>query len=277
MKMTSKAGPSKTCINEQECQRDPLTLSEFFRKQRKALQEEYGEGGRKYYPTEEIASSLGISTDMLQQRIYGKKPLTREWLIAIGAAHGLDSFQIDQLLLQQNMPRLDGDVPREDFITEFLKDAPVGKMISLNELNKALIERGHSPIDTGKQKQERKQRKSERPFHIEKQIIRTYMDEGDQYESLSTAYDFRYSCVAIAYLSKDNQMVVRLEASSDETFLVDLPGTPFPSLYRTLPETGIYKEYFVDLLSLARHERHRVEMQLFDSKNYQGRYSHTDL
>lgn len=289
--MTVNPMHSNACVYEREVQLEHINISDYFREQRKALQEYYGEGDRDYYPTEKIAKSLGLSTEMLQKKIYGRKKLTREWLIAIGAAHGLDSFEIDDLLLELKMPKLDSDVPREDFIIDFLtkeKDAPVGRMISLKAFDDALVDCGHSPLNTGRKeaqsrkkstllpfnsKERKRHEKSAMPYNIERTIIRTYMDEGDQYESLSTAYDFRYHCVAIAVLSKEGRVIAELEAMPDETFLITVPNQPLPQIVRTLSETGEYKDYFIDLLAMARREKHRVEMQLFDTKNYHSRYA----
>ena len=85
-----------------------------------------------------------------------------------GAAHGLDSFEIDDLLLELKMPKLDSDVPREDFIIDFLtkeKDAPVGRMISLKAFDDALVDCGHSPLNTGRKEAQSRKKSTLLPFN----------------------------------------------------------------------------------------------------------------
>lgn len=81
--MTVNPMHSNVCVNEREVQLERINISDYFRDQRKALQEYYGEGDRGYYPTEKIAKSLGLSTEMLQKKIYGRKKLTRNGLLPL--------------------------------------------------------------------------------------------------------------------------------------------------------------------------------------------------
>ena len=80
--MRSSQNNKSILVNEREVETSELSLSEYFREKRKTLQDLSGEGKRRrYFPMDIIAANLDISTDMLQQKLYRKKPLTREWLI----------------------------------------------------------------------------------------------------------------------------------------------------------------------------------------------------
>ena len=74
-------------IDEQLYKKESPSLSAFFREKGVVLQENIGEGFSTLYPQEKIAARLNISVDQLRQKLYGKKPLTRDWLIAICAAY----------------------------------------------------------------------------------------------------------------------------------------------------------------------------------------------
>ncbi len=185
--MKSSQNKELILVNERKVEPRGLSLSEYFREKRKTLQDLSGEGKRRsYFPMEKIAANLDISTDMLQQKLYRKKPMTRDWLIAISAAHGLDNDETDQALIICGCPRLDAEIGREDFLIEYLCEH-VGDSNSLEEINRALRDNGYPELDTINLK--RKNNASDsllQKYIITRKVVRTYLDEGDQYDSLET-------------------------------------------------------------------------------------------
>lgn len=270
--MGSSQNNNMILVNEREVENSELSLSEFFREKRKMLQELSGEGKRRdYYPMEKIAASLNISTDMLQQKLYRKKPLSRDWLIAISAAHGLDNIETDEALIKCELPRLDAEIGREDFLIDYLCDH-VGDPNSLEEMNCALRDYGFAGLDTSSRK--RKNNANDLliwKYNIARKVVRTYLDEGDQYDSLETAYGFRYRCVAAAFLEKDGKIKYVLEAFGDGRLSLTEKECSLPQIYKDVSDAGEFKEYFSELLTLVKQEQRRVDAQLNDSKNYQGR------
>lgn len=113
------------------------SLSSFFREKSEILQKELNNGVYTLYPQKAIAEKLNISVKQLQQKLYGQKPLTRDWLIAICAAYGLNAGATSDALSICNMPRLDDDVEREEFIVSFL-ESHVLQSVSIFEFNQAL-------------------------------------------------------------------------------------------------------------------------------------------
>ena len=264
-------------VNEIEVENNDLSLSEFFREKRKSLQDRLGEGLRSYYPMEKIAEGLNISKEMLQHKLYKKKPLTRDWLIAICAAYGLNDKETDDALIICQMPRLDALIAREDFLIDYLRDIN-GYPKSIKEVNCALRDHGYSELDTNRHKEKNKAndslpQKKGLSYTVARKVVRTYLDEGDQYNSLETAFDFRYRCVAAAFLEKDGNIKYILEAFSDGHLSVTDKDLPFPQFFKTVNETGEFRDYFSKLVDLVKQEQHKIEAQLNDSKNYQGRLS----
>ena len=112
--MNKKNASPGILINEKVISEQTQTLSSFFRKKSEELQDKIGEGFKTLYPQEKIAEKLNISVDQLRQKLYGKKPLTRDWLIAICAAYGLDDYDTSEALRICNMPTLDDVSKREE-------------------------------------------------------------------------------------------------------------------------------------------------------------------
>lgn len=270
--MRSSKNEKMILISERDVETSGLSLSEFFREKRKKLQDMPGEGTRRvYYPMKKIAASLDISTDMLQQKLYRKKPLTRDWLIAISAAHGLDNNETDEALIKGGWPRLDADLGREDFLIEYLCNHD-GDPNSLEEINCALRDNGYPELDTNNRK--RKNNASDsllQKYIIIRKVVRTYLDEGDQYDSLETAYDLRYRCVAVAFLEGDGKTEYVLEAFGDGHLSLTDKDHSLSQIYKSISETGEFKDYFSELITLVKQEQRRVNAQVNDSKNYQGR------
>lgn len=272
--MNNSEGKKETLINEQIIDAKAPSLSAYLKEKRKSLRDCSGGGNRrKYYPMKKIADSLGISIDMLQQKVYGKKPMTRDWLIAICAAHGLDNNETNTALTMCGMPRLDRKIPREYFLIGYLY-IHVGDSNSIEKVNYELLNRGLQELDINHHKCKRKEPttppKCHFPYEVIGRLLRTY-SEGDPYDSLETAYDFRYRCVASALLIKDDGEKYELEADGDGRLSVKSENYLLPEIYETLEKTGEFRDYFSDLITCAEQEQHRVNDQLYDSKNYECR------
>lgn len=260
--------------------KDKESLSEYFREKRKELQNNVGFGKRRdYYPIEKIAESLGISKDMLQKKLNRQKPITRDWLIAICAAYGLNSEDTDKALTICNMPRLDAEIDREDYLIGFL-DELFGDPVGIDELNQKLFKAGHSELDINHHRNKNddyiKTKRNDFAYRIIKTIVRTYIDEGDQFSSLETAYDFRQRCEAVIFLEKDTNTQIVLISRTDGSMIIKTEPCPqnaiLPAeIYTNVEETGEFADYFLYLNKLARKEQQRVEQYLNDTKNYRGR------
>jgi len=148
----------------------------------------------------------------------------------------------------------------------------------LEEINCALRTNGYPELDTSHRKGKLNSEVSlphmkSLPYTITRKVVQTYLDEGDQYSSLETAFDFRYRCVAAALLEKDGKIKYVLEAFSDGNLSVKDKDLPLPQLFKTISETGEFKDYFSELATLAKQEQRRIDAQLNDSRNYPGRLS----
>lgn len=252
------------------------SLSAFFRIKSEELQEKIGTDFKKLYPQQEIADRLNISKDQLQQKIYLKKPLTRDWLIAICAAYGLDDAETSDALSICDMPTLDDVSNREYFIVNFLRTHKF-KPVGVEELNEALETASLNPLDISfRKKGKQKARTIDINFPYEEigpRILRTYEDQGDPYDSLTTIYLPSMRCVAAAFLEDEGGRKYLLEAYSDGDFLVRVDNEVFPKVYKELqPENEFYR-IFIELAGLVKKRKQELDNVIKDSKNYKGRFS----
>lgn len=254
--------------NEEDIKQADVSISEFFKQQRKELQIQAGTGKRRdFYPLKIIATNLGISKDMLEGKLYRKpgKPLTRDWIIAISAAHGMNSWTTNDALLLCDYPQLDTDLPRDDCIIEFLEHNE-GQANTLAEMNRALIDMGHAPLCT-----ERKTKpKSVGESKIVRRTIRTYVRRGEEYDSLETAYP-SYDCYAYGLVHNGEQDDYYLETSTTGWLAMYHNDDILPQIYKSIDEIQKYKDEFIDLLSYANRMQRRANKQLLDTKNYKER------
>lgn len=253
--------------NEENVEPSTVTLSEFFKQQRKELQIQAGTGKRReFFPLQTIADNLGISKDMLEGKIYRKpgKPLTRDWIIAISAAHGMNSDYTSNALLLCEYPRLDPDLPRDDFIIDYLEKNE-GQANTLSDINKALIDMGYIPLCT-----ERKTKNEKLDNKIIRRMVKTYTQAGEQYESLETAYP-SYYCYASGLIQDGEQDTYLLEVSTHGWLAMYHNDDVLPQIYKSIDEIGRFKDEFVDLVSYANRTQRRANKQLLDTRNYKER------
>lgn len=266
----------KLLFAEKEISSKRQSLSTFFREKSLLLQEELGEGYTSLYPQDKIASKLNISVDQLRQKLYEKKPLTRDWLIAICAAYGLDDMETSDALSICNMPTLDDASPREDFIVNFLRDHRL-QSVGVFEFNQALEAAELPPLDISFRKNKRKAR-TETPVsskykEIRPCVVRTYADEGDPYNSLATQYLPNMRCVAAVILEDHNHIKYCLEAYSDGIYQIETETDALPTIIKELDPTHEFYAFFAGLSSLVRKEKQKLDDVLNDTKNYRNRFS----
>lgn len=274
--MVLKKSSSNILLDEREIEDSTLSLSAFFRKKGKELQEKIGEGFRSLYPQEKLAERLNISIDQFRQKIYGKKPLSRDWLIAICAVYGLDEFDTSEALRISNMPTLDDASKRESFIVEFLNEHK-GQSVSVNDFNFALESAGLPPLSINYRSRKRTAQlgsNSKCPYNeYRPRMVRVYGDEGDSYDSLAIKYLPNKRCVASAFVEDNTKKKILLEAFSDGTFHITYESDTLPTVYQSNEPTNPYFGIFSELAVLVRKEKQRLDDVVNDTKNYRGRFA----
>ena len=259
--------------DEREADTGKQSFSEFIRDKRKELQYQVGTGKRReFFPLKTLADNLGISKAVLEGKIYqkpGKGP-SRDWVIAISAALGLNSFDTNEALLLCAYPQLDTDLPRDDFLIGYLKEHE-GQASTLADINQELLKMNMSPL-CADSKNDSDRRKHSLPgsFTIIRRSIKTYEGAGEQYDSLEAAFPF-YRCIVSERIRDQSQSEYVLEGATDGDLYVHTEGEPLPRHYKRIEDTGIFADLFIDILSAAKKEQQNIDLQLFDSKNYKGR------
>ena len=251
-------------------------LSCFFRKKGEQLQERIGDDFKNLYPQEKIADLLNISIDQFRKKIYRRKPLTRDWLIAICAAYGLDDGETSEALSICDMPTLDDASNREQFIVNYLKEHKY-KPVSVEDFNNALEEAGLPLLDIAYKKRKKNKHKNndkETQFkELRHHVIMTYENQGDPYNSLVTKYLPNMECVARAFLEDKDSRRYTLEAHSDGDFLIYTEGDELPKVFKSIEPDNKFYRTFSELSLQVKKRKHELDAIEKDSKNYRGRYS----
>ena len=260
----------------------PQKLSEFFREKGIRLKEiedkrdpgsNTDRGLTTLYPQDKIAKRLDISVDQFHQKIYRKKPLTRDWLIAICAAYGLGPGDTDDALSICGMPRLDDSSTREIFFNVFLeenKDHPV----TVQDFNNAMIARGVEPLNIVYREKEKNTIKAKKSHYKQlcNIIVRTYGRENEMYASLTTDYLPDMRCIAEVVVEDVNQRRYILGADSYGTYSVTDEDFTIRALKEITPEDDFF-DFFMMLSSHVRRRKQKMDDILNDSRNYLGRWS----
>lgn len=258
--MNKKITSSGKLINETFISEQTQTLSSFFRQKSEELQDKIGEGVKTLYPQEKIAEKLNISVDQLRQKIYGKKPLSRDWLIAICAAYGLDDYDTSEALRICNMPTLDDVSKREEFIVLFLRTHKY-KPVSVNEFNRAL-ESSRLPVLNISYRNGAASKRvvlKDTPYmEYSPKVVRTYEDEGDPYNSLATKYYPNNRYVAVAFLEDREHKQYLLEAFSDGKYSILKEEERWPFFFDTLDPADPFYMYFSELAILVQKEKQLI-------------------
>lgn len=258
------------------------SFSQFVKDKRKL---EKGTSGKKSITTRELASRLDIDYEMFRKILNMNKPTKkRDCIIAICTALRLDSAETNEaLLLYEYMPTLDTDNPRDDFLIDILEEQ-LSNPLTIREINQRLLRNGYPELDIIDHRSTEKaaSEKKDSPFKLLKKQVRTFSNDffsGDQYDSLATQYDtLRYRCIAEMWLEdtanhKDYKLTAgtsggySLYAYLNGKYLGDIKS------YKSLDESNIFKDYFLELESMAKREYKNMLAILNDTKNYQERIS----
>lgn len=251
---------------ERKIDSEIVGLPEYFKKQRKILRQADSE----FCSTQKIAENLELSADMLQKKLNGSKPLSREWLIAICVAYGLDCIRTNKVLNFAGYPKLDFDLPWELFIAEFLNEKNnINRPHTLKEINDYLAENGCNEICSkfkrNKAVQSDSSDKKTEQYEVKK-VVKTITD-CEEIWSMGLEYDFRSRVIAVAYLIKDGETKYTLQAASDgKSFSLEEKGVT--TTYDNISETGDLSCYFSELFAVARYEQKKVDLRTFDTKRY---------
>lgn len=254
-------------------------FAEFIREKRK----EYNYDNGKELSTNELGTMIGIKYEMFRKILNQEKPTKkRDCIIAICVSLQLLPGEIDHALgLYQYMPALDQYNPRDGFITSQITGNPV---LSVGELNQRLIQRGFPELDIQDKRDGNKKNIDDvvvnLPYKVVELKVRTPIDSdyyyGDQYNSLSTKYNpFNCICTGNMFLSDPKRKkYINLTVSTDGYMSSQIYQVEdLPTSYKTLEDTGNYKNYFIELINAVNVEKRRLLSILNDTKNYQHRTS----
>lgn len=254
--------------SEVSVKEDIISLSRYFRNQLNKLNEVSGDDK---YSIDKIARNLEISGDMLQKKLNGSKPLSREWLIAICAAFGLGGCETNKLLNFAGYSQLDWNVPLECILLCYINEKKnTGKAHSLKEINDYLTDNGCERICVKFRRNQSTESNSENQkseqYEVKKSVITdTELSESDYYNN--GGYNSINKVFAEAKLIKDGEIKYTLRISSDGKY-ISVKENDKEATYRTIADTGALACYFPELLVLAKNEQRKVEYLLFDSKNF---------
>lgn len=255
---------------EKKIDSEIIGLPEYFKKQRKILQQVNSELGDEFCSTQKMAENLELSTDMLQKKLNGSKPLSREWLIAICAAFGLDFIRTNKVLNFAGFPKLDFELPWELFIADFLNEKNnINRPHTLKEINNYLTENGCNEICSkfkrNKDVPSDSSNKKSEQYEIKK-VVKIITDYKEMW-SIGLEYDLRSRVLAIAYLMKHGEIKYTLQAASNGNHF-SLKEKGITITYENISETGDFACYFSELLAIARYEQNKMDFRSFDTKRY---------
>ena len=267
--------PPKDFFESEITEIDKSDFKKFIDKQRKIMQGEIGYDStrRKYYPLDLIAKNLGITKEMLQKRINKQKPTSkRDFVIALCAVLGCNSDETNTAMrLYDYMPAFDTENGRDDCIIDFLEEH-AGEISNIEDINTFIVNRNYPELNIIDHRTNRKNAKKPdvyRPYKVVKKTMRIFYDEGDQYASLETAYDFRNKCAIVFVLEKSKENNVILEAWPNGELVVDsYTDCHLSKIFYNPDDTKEYRDYFIEMLQLAVQEQRKIDAYLNDTRNY---------
>ena len=253
------------------------SISEIFRYRRSNLQNTTWK--RDALSLEAISDLVGLTTEVLRKKIYQQRPMTRDCLIAICAAHGMDSDMTSRILVKNDMPGLDVNLDRDDAIIDALEERPKSKQgtpLSVTEINEVLSGRNLPELVIVERKNKQLPKKTASlPYRIVRDYVQTF-DESDRYDSFATAYAFQYFCHATVVLDCGASRMIRMTLLQDGSCRIEDSNAPepgLPVLIYSESEAGELAPYYVRLKDSVRKKLRELDAILFDSKNYRGRIS----
>lgn len=263
--------------------KDPR-FSEFI----KEKIEQYNEDNKDKMTIKKLGETLGIDYGMFRRKITKEKPIReRDCIIAICVVLQLSPGEIDAALDSYDMQPLNKKVERDVFIEGLVLKASLNKSYNLNfnllnnylramEFDELVIQKHKN--DTSSNKTQIKRKTSRYKVIIDACVDSLEESEiyfGDHYGSLSTEYDPSELTVTGHMLLSDSQdNKIRLEATSKGKLSTKTLGKDkFKKEYKSIEDTGDFKEFFVKLDSRVKLEWFRVLNVLKDTRSYRGRAS----
>lgn len=259
---------------------DEVRFSDYIKEKRKL---EASPSGKKNITTRELAERLGIDYEQFRKILNMNKPTKkRDCIIAICAALRLNSEETDEaLVLYQYMPILDTNNPRDDLLIEILEEQ-FSNPLTIKEINQRLVRNGYPELDIIDHRPSIKPASEQENAHFKllKKQVQTFTDDlffGDLYDSLDTEYSiYRYHCVAEMWLDDIQQkQMYHLSADTHNRYCMEsrsASGHNFRT-YKSPEDSGIFKDYYLELDAMANHELKKMLCILNDTKNYQTRIS----
>ena len=259
---------------------DERCFSDFIKDKRKL---EVGPSGKKGITTRELAKRLDIDYEHFRKILNMNKPTKkRDCIIAICAALRLDAEETNEaLVLYQYMPILDTNNPRDDLLITILEEQ-LSNPLTIDEINQRLVRNGLPELDIIDHRPSAKpvSEKVTAPYKLLRKHVQTFSADlllGDPYDSLETEYSIhRYRCVAVMLLSDTkHKKIYRLTADTQNNFTIEVPDKQQFEIkvFKSVGETGVFKDYYLELEAMATHELKKVLCILNDTKNYQTRNS----
>ncbi len=256
-------------------------FAEYIKNKRKENNETTGQE----MTTRDLGALIGIDYEMFRKILNQQKPTKkRDCIIAICVALDMTQGEINEALgLYQYMPALDEENPRERFIITQISGKY--RITSVDELNRRLIQFGFPGLDIQDKRNVKKKTSKEDiivklPYKVLELKVHTPIDidyyYGDPYDSLCTTYDPSRCQSSGDMLIGDNSKkeYYHLTASTDGYLSsVEYRSGDFPTCYKTLEGSGIFKDYFIELQNAIVLEKERLLSILNDTKNYHHRSS----
>ena len=283
MKSTTRGNNNDILLREKSITvdgADQISFSDYIKEKRKL---ETSPSGKKNLSTRELAERLDIDYEQFRKILNMNKPTKkRDCIIAICAALRLNSEETDEaLILYQYMPVLDPNNPRDDLLIEILEEQ-FSNPLTISAINQRLVRNGYPELDIIDHRPSIKpaSEKNDAPYKLLKKQARTFSDDlifGDQYDSLDSEYSlYRYRCIAEMWLDDIKaKKVYHLTAGTNHDYFMEIHGKDLFDIksFKTLEESGILQDYFLELEGMANHELKKMYAILDDTKNYQTRIS----
>ena len=212
------------------------------------------------------ANRLNISEQMLQKKLY-HKDTSREWIIAICAAYGINAKLTSEALTMYNHPSLDFEAEREEAIEIFLNHH-AGKPSSLKEIDTYLYSRGLQPLQIQRRRSQSPKKVGDSYFRVRNISLRADAGIVDPYNSLETEFYPRHKVYGWMYLDGKQGEQIELSATSD----MDPQDDDILGKETTL-EDPKYGAFLIELMGKVQKKVQQYDNILFDSRNYRGRFS----
>ena len=234
----------------------------------------------------DVAEILKVDPERFRKIVNQTNPTKkRDCIIACCFALLLGSGETCDALCMYEFPRLDDDLPRDNYISTLL-DEQEDKIRSIEKINERLRTRGYKELDIIDHRNGKKATKdSQRPkrYVVLGIKVECRLDEivyGDQYDSLATEYSpDRYHVVTkMGITDSHTGQDFELIASPEGRFSrIDYPiiSTKCFHSYDTLEDAGDLRSYFEIAQSYARQEFAKKAKVLKNSRNYRDRISAT--